>query len=278
MRWRRFAAREGSPVSDWEARPDAETIDHQQFVDRYLSEDESEERREAQRHVAGCVECQEKIAAETAMKAEMQNLTAVRAPQELRARILAALDEVDRESESAARQRTRSRSRSFRWIAAGAIAACLVAVVFLRTSFQSNPAFDSAIATFEKSQQNFTSNIPSNSADELAASFITQFGVPMAWDFSSLGLSVAGGRIDHEADGRVVGYSMYKGNRGSLMCIIYRADAIAFPPGGQLVKGIHVYQYKGYAIAETNRYAVFSIMVSTLPASDLQQAFAQLPG
>ncbi|HUA33418.1 MAG TPA: hypothetical protein VMA09_07425 [Candidatus Binataceae bacterium] len=265
-------------MPDSEARRDIAAIDHQQFVDRYLSEVESEERREAQRHVAGCAECQEKLAAETAMKAEMQTLTAVRAPLELRDRILAALDEVDRESERAAAQRSRSLGRTFSWIAAGAIAACLVAVVFLRASFQTNPAFDSAIATFEKSQQNFAPNIPSDSAAELAASFITQFGVPMAWDFSSLGLSVAGGRIDHAPDGRVVGYSMYKGNRGTLMCIIYRADAIAFPPGGQLVKGIHIYEYKGYSIAETNRYAVFAIMVSTVPAADLQQAFAQLPG
>ena len=278
MRSRRFAVPEGWRVPDCEARHDAEKIDHQYFVDRYLSEADSEERREAQRHIAGCVECQKKMAAETAMKAEIQTVTAVRAPQELRARILAALDEVDRESERAASPRRRSLSRTFRWMAAGAIAACLVAVVTLRVTIQSNPTFDSAIATFEKSQQNFTPNIPSNSADALAASFITQFGVPMAWDFSSLGLSVAGGRIDHQPDGRVVGYSMYKGGRGSLMCIIYRADAMAFPPGGQLVKGIHLYQYKGYAIAETNRYAVFSIMVSTLPASELQQVFAQLPG
>jgi hypothetical protein len=252
-------------------------IDHRQYIERYLSIEgggESDEKREAKAHVAGCAECQEKLAARAAMKTEMQTASAIRAPQELRERILAALDEVDRQDES----RARTRSNSFTWIAAGALAACLVAVIMLRIYQSPNPIFDGAIATFQKSEQNFTPNIPSASADQLAASFITQFGVPMAWDFSSLGLSEAGGRIVKEADGTTVGYSMYKGSRGALMCIIYRDDAFHYPPGGQLVKGIHVYQYKGYSIAATNRYAVFAIMVSTLPADDLARVFAQLPG
>jgi hypothetical protein len=252
-------------------------IDHRQYVERCLSaesdrESDSVELRAARAHVEGCAECKEILAASTKMKAETLSLGTVRAPRELRERILDALDEVDRESE------THERRKVVAWISMGTIAACLVAFVFMQMRPVSNPTFDAAIATFDKMEPNFTPNVPSNSPDQLAAAFIYQFGVPMAWDFSSLGLNAVGGRFEHDADGTPVGYSLYKGDRGTLLCIVYRDEAFAFPPGGELVKGIHLYRYKGYSIAATRRYAVFAILVTKLPAADLSQVFAQLPG
>jgi hypothetical protein len=72
-------------------------------------------------------------------------------------------------------------------------------------------------------------------------------------------------------------YSMYRGGGGSLLCIISRNDAFHFPPGGQTVKGIHLYRYNGFSIAATNRYAVFCLMVTRLPVADLARAFDRLP-
>lgn len=253
-------------------------IDHQQYVERCLSADidgepDGAELRVARSHVEACAECKEMLVASTKMKAEMLSLGAVRAPHELRERILAALNEVDRESE------VRERRRVVAWISIGSIAACVVAVLFMQFLRPvSNPTFDAAIATFDKMEPNFTPNVPSNSPDQLAAAFIYQFGVPMAWDFSSIGLSAVGGRFEHDSDGAPVGYSLYKGDRGALLCIVYRDEAFDFPSGGELVKGIHVYRYKGYSIAATRRYSVFAILVTKLPAADLSQVFAQLPG
>jgi hypothetical protein len=206
------------------------------------------------------------------MKEETLSLGAVRAPHELRERILAALNEVDRESEARERRRIVAR------ISAGTLAACVVAFVIMWLRPVSNPTFDTAIATFDKMAPNFTPNVPSSSPDQLAAAFIYQFGVPMAWDFSSLGLSAVGGRFEHDAEGAPIGYSLYKGDRGALLCVVYRDEAFDFPQGGELVKGIHLYRYKGYSIAVTRRYAVFAILITKLPASDLSQVFAQLPG
>jgi len=253
-------------------------MDHRQYIERCLSADadnelETHEQPEAIAHVSGCAECRRTLAAESAMKSEMQNLAMVRAPVELRDRILAALDEIDSRSQS----RVLSLRRPLAWTAIGALAACLIAAIVLRVQQPANPAFDAAIESFVNSEQSFASNVPSKSADELAVSYINQFGVPMAWDFSSIGLEVAGGRIDQSSDGRPIGYSLYKGSRGSLLAVIYRNDLFNFPAGGETVKGVHIYHYRGYSVAATNRYSVFCIMVTRLPASDLAHAFTQLP-
>jgi hypothetical protein len=260
-------------------RNGAESVDHSRYIDRYLSADADDdfdraELRAAQAHVDRCVECRQRIAAENAMKSETQSLAAVKAPGELRDRILAALDEEDR----SAQVRVRRNRRALTLIAVGLVAAAILAVIIFRIYRPSIPAFDSAIASFEKSERSFTPNVPSKSAGELAVAFVDQFGVPMAWDFSSLGLRSMGGRIEHTADGNTVGYSLYQGARGSLLCVIYRDDSFQFPPGGEVVNGIHVYEYKGYSIAATNRHAILAIMVTRLPAAELVQTFAQLRG
>jgi anti-sigma factor RsiW len=253
-------------------------LDHKQYIERYLSADADDEletgdRREAAAHISGCEECRKRLESEIAMKSEIKKLRSVSTPAELRDRIMAALDEVDRHSQS----RVRSLRRPLTWTAIGAMAACLIAVIVLHANQPANPAFDSAIQSFVQSEQRFASNVPSKSADELAVTYIDQFGVPMAWDFSSIGLEVAGGRIDQSSDGRPIGYSLYKGSRGSLLAVVYRDDVFNFPPGGETVKGIHIYHYRGYSVAATNRYSVFCIMVTRLPTSDLAQAFNQLP-
>jgi anti-sigma factor RsiW len=253
-------------------------LDHKQYIERYLSADaddelESGERREVREHISGCDECRRMLDSDIAMKSEVKKLATVAAPVELRNRIMAALDEVDRQSQS----RARSIRRPLAWTAIGALAACLIAVIVLRAQNAANPAFDAAIQSFVKSEQSFACNVPSKSADELAVTYIDRFGVPMAWDFSSIGLEVAGGRMDQSSDGRTIGYSLYKGSRGSLLAVVYRNDLFNFPAGGEMVKGIHIYHYRGYSVAATNRYSVFCIMVTRLPMSDLAQAFSQLP-
>jgi anti-sigma factor RsiW len=253
-------------------------LDHKQYIERYLSADadhelEAHARREAAAHVSGCEDCRRVLDSEIAMKSEVKRLATVTAPAELRNRIMAALDEVDRRSQS----RVRYLRRPLALTAIAALAACLIAVTILRVQQPANPAFDAAIESFVKSEQSFASNVPSKSADELAVTYIDRFGVPMAWDFSSIGLEVAGGRIDQSSDGRPIGYSLYKGSRGSLIAVICRNDLFNFPPGGETVKGVHIYHYRGYSVAATNRYSVFCIMVTRLPTSDLAQAFSQLP-
>jgi hypothetical protein len=164
------------------------------------------------------------------------------------------------------------------WIAAASLAAGLAVMVFnLRPHQADNPSFDRAIAAYVDSERRFVPTVGASSADELAAELIDQFGVPLVWDFSSIGLTSRGGRIDKQADGKVVAYALYKGSKGSLLCIVNRREEFQFPPEDQIVKGIHLYRYKGYSIAATDRYSVFCVMVTDLSVEDLARALDQLP-
>src|SRR6202011_1770784 len=153
------------------------------------------------------------------------------APDGLRRRILASLDAADRAE--ARRMRTFRLKRPPVWIAAASLAACMAVIVFnLRTHSVENPAFDAAVASFVDSERKFVPTVGAGSTDELAVAMINQFGVPLVWDFSSIGLSSRGGRIDKMPDGKDVAYSLYKGSKGSLLCIINRDEGgFHFPSG-----------------------------------------------
>ena len=256
-------------------------MDHRRHIELDLSahlDDElgTEERRAVEAHLASCAECRGRLVAERATKALLrEGLPIIQAPAALRERISAALDAADR-------AKPRARAREFRkpllWVAVGSLAACLaVLVVNLQWREPGNPMFDPAVASFLKSEKDFSPNVRSGSTDALAIALIEQFGVAPIWDFSSLGLVPAGGRIDHTADGKAVAYTLYKGAQGSLLCRIDREEVIHFPSGGRVVKGVYLYRYKGFSIAATNRYAVFCVMVTRLPVAQLGRAFDQLP-
>ncbi len=257
-------------------------MDHRQYIEQYLSahlDDElgAEELRAVEAHLASCAGCRERLAAERATKALLQKgLPIVAAPKALRERISAALDAIDRAQPKA---RVRVLRRPVLWMAVGgSLAACLAILVLnLRPTDTGNPMFDPAVASFLKAEKDFTPNIGSGSTDALAIALIEQFGVAPIWDFSSLGLAPAGGRIDHSADGKAVAYTLYKGAQGSLLCKIDREEVLHFPSGGRVVKGVHIYRYKGFSIAATNRYAVFCVMVTRLPVAQVARAFDQLP-
>jgi hypothetical protein len=253
------------------------TLDHQQVIEYALHPDADDqlsdaERRAMSEHLATCAECREKLASEATLKMEIQAVSTAKTPIDLRDRILAALDEVD----SASEPRVRYLRHPVVWIASAALAASLILVIFnLRVSEPSNPAFDTAIQSFANSERSFSAN--AKSPDEVAVAFIDQFGVPMAWDFSPMGLTLAGARIERAADGSAIGYGLYRGARGSLLCMMYRDDQFRFPAGGEVVKGIHIYQYRGFSIAATNKYSVFCIMVTRMSTGELAQTFSRLP-
>jgi len=201
-----------------------------------------------------------------------QGIAVIPAPVELRERILAALDQEDRAD-------SRARVLKFRkpaiWLAAMSMAAALALLVVNVWSHRpDDPSFEAAIAAYEQSERSFAPTVGAGSNEALAISLINQFGVPMVWDFSSLGLSTVGGRFERGPDGKVMAYTMYKGGRGSVLCVIKREDTFHPLSGGRVVRGIHLYQYKGYALAATNKYAVFCVMVTRLPLDDLAHAFA----
>jgi hypothetical protein len=257
-------------------------MNHTEYIERYLELDDddevsAQERLSISTHVANCKECQAYLANEHATRTMLkENIRVIRAPETLRQRIAASLDAIDR-SESK-RGRLRNIGRRPRWVAGFSLAACLTLLVLnLRARSVDNPVFDGAIASYVASQKHFVATFGTKSTDDLAIAMIDQFGVPLVWDFSSAGLTSRGGRVDKGANGHIVAYSWYDGDRGSLLCVIDRPEGFHFPPGDKVVKGIHLYRYKGYTIAATDRYSVFCVMISDLPVAELARAFDRLP-
>jgi anti-sigma factor RsiW len=257
-------------------------MDHREYIERYLGLQDDDELGSRGRdaiavHVADCHECRAILETEQAARAMIQeNIQMIPASDALKRRIAAALDAEDR---AAAR---RTRLRYFRkppvWIAAASLAAGLTLFTFNhRAAAPENPAFDAAITSYMASERSFMPTVGAKSTDDLAIALITQFGVAPVWDFSSMGLTSTGARFEKTADGKVVAYSLYKGSKGSLLCIINRNDDFHFPPDDQVVKGVHLYHYKGYSIAATNRYSVFCVMITDLSLDDLARALDRHP-
>lgn len=254
-------------------------MDHREYIEHYLSADADDELTSAQSrevfaHLAQCAECREALDGERALKSIIrEEFPILTAPEALRARISAGMDEIDRGS---VRRRPVLRSR-ITWIAAAALAASLALVVVNIRGQAQDRLFDNAIASFERTHNSFNPNVGTRSVDELAVTLINQFGVALVWDFSSVGMAPVGGRVEHTADGKPVAYTMYKGGKDSLLCIIKREDVMPALSGGTVVRGIHVYRYKGFTIAATNRYSVFCVMVTNVPADEIARAFAKQP-
>ncbi len=254
-------------------------MDHREYIELYLSADADdelspEERAKASAHLAECAQCRERLEAERALKTMIRaELPILRTPHVLRERIRAGMDEADATGSG----RRRLMRRPVTWAVTAALAACLALVMLNLRGQPANPLFDSAIASYRRSQAGFTPAAGARSVDDLAQALINQFGVAMVWDFSSVGMAPVGGRVERTAEGKPVAYAMYQGHQESLLCIIRREDVMPHLSGGTVVKGIHIYKYKGLTIAATTRYSVFCVMVTNLPADQIAQVFAKQP-
>jgi hypothetical protein len=135
-----------------------------------------------------------------------------------------------------------------------------------------NSAFDAAVKDYLSSQQGFASAAGLDSLPELADAIATEFGYPWVWDFSSLGLRLAGARIEHLPDGKVLAYSLYKGPRGSVLCINFPELAYRLPPGGEMLHGVLFYKYKDLSIGVVRYSTVYCLIVSRFLPAELTPA------
>jgi anti-sigma factor RsiW len=254
-------------------------MDHRQYIEQYLSPDvdgalDTAEQQEVSAHLATCADCRQRQAEERAIKTLLrQSIPTVRAPAELRQSIIASLDLED------ARMAVRGRRFSRRPLLVGSVAAAAVAVaaivLFMVISLSrppSNPAFDSAVRDYVKAQQSFAANSALSSPADLAVALSSELGYPFVWDFSALGLSMTGARIDHRPDGQVVAYSLYKGKAGSILCISFRKGDLIFPPGGEESHGVRFYNYGGVWIGVVNYGRVFCYFVTHLTPAQMLPA------
>jgi hypothetical protein len=249
---------------------------HQQYIEYYLSADVDGELSPAEQqvvsaHLATCPGCRDLQSAEHSIKALLrQRFPVVPAPDDLRRKIIAAIDaETPRPASAPACSAQVGRVRITRrplWMGSlAALAAAAIALIMVRgLGQQPTPpnAFDSAIKEYIVSERNFASNPALRSPTEFASALALELGYPYIWEFSPLGLNLVGARIDHRPNGKTIAYGLYKGPRGSILCINFRQLAFKFPPGGQIVHGVRFYGYGDFTIGVVNYGSVFCYLVS----------------
>jgi len=255
-------------------------MDHRQYIEQYMSADIDEalspaERQAVMAHLAGCADCRQRQADERALKSVLRERIPIEsAPAELRQKIIAALDQEDARP---ALGRVRLGRRALVLSSLGALAAAAVVLIVvlaggLGRQPPANSGLASAVNDYLSAERNFVPNPAITTQTDLAMALATEFGYPFVWDFSPLGLSLVGGRIDHQPGGRTVVYSLYKGKAGSILCINLRRLDLGMPPGGETVHGVRFYRYKNVWVGVVGYGSVFCYFVSRLTPAQMTPA------
>ena len=275
------------------------------YIENYLSahadgELAGEELRAAEEHVAGCHECRESLEAERALKRLLHDhLSNLKTPNEVRSRILMALD---REPTTTVRAEPRPTIRSgsrVRWLRPqiwipGAIAALLlIAVTRLRTvsppgheettpleevtATEAVPIFDMAGHHLDSFQRKFEPNVPSGSAGEISGAYLDHKMPGYLWNFGPEGYQMQGGRLETMPDGRGAALTYYRGDKGGILCTYMHYDG-PFPGGAINEGGDHTfYVYKGYSICLSKypRGDFVCILISRRPMDEFMQTVSE---
>jgi hypothetical protein len=253
----------------------------EEYITNYLSADADgeltpEEARVVAGHLGsgpqdGCAACRARLAEERLLKALIRRQAAtVKTPEEIQARINAALDLIDRGPATRrlgiAVVRELRRPRTWAPLAA---AAMLFVVVWADgilpgmhrgtlpantgvSSIPATQALDQAVYSYETFETAFRPTVPSGSLADIAMAYGEAEMPDTMWNFQYAGYGVVGGRIDHLPDGNPVTYTLYHGRNSDILCTRYKASDFAVPPGavGEM-HGRLLYDYKGYSLCVT---------------------------
>ena len=268
-------------------------MDCSTYIEKYLSaqvdgELSEAELRDAEEHLAGCVNCRARFAEERAVKALLRERAAMRrTPAIVRGSILAALDAIDAAGASGAAGRGRDRAagadrapwhsirRARMWAPIAIAAVAVFAFVILHGTGGPPPAhaippFDVAIQHYETFAQRFEPNVKSTLPADLSGAYLDHQLPGFLWNFEHRGYRLMGGRIDRLQDGTSVAYTFYRGDTGTILCTYMKSHGLQ-PPDGEMqeLDGHHMYQYKGYSVCLSYLPGgSICILVSTRPMKE----------
>jgi|GEM_PF-6515972 len=234
-------------------------MDHREYIDQYLSahadrELDGAELQAVTAHLEACPPCRAALEHERELKLRLrQALAPVPAPAALRARLEAQLDH------------TPSAYRFLPWAAALALAA-LAAFAILRLD-QRHPvaAIDLATAGYDQALHHFTPTLSAPTPAALAARVSRQAGFAVGlWDFSRAGFKLVGSRIEHQAAGRIVIYTLYRGPQGSILCMFTPRAGLHSPIAAASNGTHHFMRANGLSYVITPAGSLLCVLVSRL--------------
>ncbi len=279
-------------------------MDCKTYIDKYLSahvdgELSAEELREAEEHLAGCVNCRARFAEERAVKTLLRERAEMRrTPPMVRGSILAALDAIDSDDakQVAGRGQDRSASadrggflsmrRARVWAPIAIAAVAVFAFVILHggrgtTPAQAIPPFDLAINNYAQFVEHFEPNLKASTPADLSDTYMEHQLPGFVWDFRQRGYKMVGARLDRMPDGSPVAYTFYRGDSGTILCTYMKSHGLRPPPGEAQDLGVdtsayggehHYYQYKGYSVCLSYpRTGCICILVSQHPMKQFVQ-------
>ena len=252
----------------------------EEYITDYLSahadgELTPEEERAVLQHLGsgpldGCDICRARLAEERLLKALIRRQAAtVKTPEEIQARINAALDRLDRapmpRRMGSAVVRELRRPRTWAPLAAAAMLFVVLVAggglpgIHRRThapngvsAIPASQALDEAVYSYETFETAFRPTVPSASLSAIAMAYGSAEMPDLMWNFQFAGYGVVGGRIDRLPDGNPVTYTLYHGRNSDILCTRYKASDFAVPRGA--VGEIHghlLYEYNGYSLCVT---------------------------
>ena len=279
-------------------------MDCKTYIEKYLSahvdgELSANELREAEEHLAGCVNCRARFAEERAVKALLRERAELRrTPPMVRGSILAALDAIDSadarqaaghgqdRSASADRGGLLSMRRARVWAPIAIAAVAVFAFVILHggrgtSPAQAIPPFDLAINNYAQFVEHFEPNVKANTPADLSDTYMEHQLPGFVWDFGQRGYKIVGARLDRMPDGSPVAYTFYRGDSGTILCTYMKSHGLRPPPGEAQDLGVdtnvyggehHYYQYKGYSVCLSYpRTGCICILVSQHPMKQFVQ-------
>ncbi len=238
-------------------------MDCRAYIDDYLSahadgELSGDELRAAEKHVADCDACRARLAEERAIKTLVRDSARLlRTPVQVRSGIAQLLHSADGEAVGGGRGPARrgalaSLRRPRVWIPAALAAAAVFAFLIVRgrtTSEARVPLFDVAVESYDRFEQHFDANVPSDSPASISDAYMNHKMPGFLWNFGPSGYRLVGGRLETLADGRQVTYTFYSGAEGHILCTYLRANISEAPEGAlQQTDAHYYYVYRGHSL------------------------------